>query len=117
MKLQILNNNYYLTLEEYSFNYRWIDYIIPQFFYWNWGSLPRVLWFISHPVMQPYVLAFLIHDFMYSNKWPKIPRKECDEFFLYNISLQNKIVWLLFYMWVRLFWKKHYKKDLPFKKI
>ena len=86
MKLQILDNNYYLTLEEYYFNYRGKTYKVPKSFYWDGGSLPRMFWFISHPVMKPYVEAFLEHDFFYSNKWPNISRKEADEFFLSRCS-------------------------------
>lgn len=117
MKLKILNNNYYLTLEDYYFTYKWNTYKIPEWFYWDWWSIPRIVWFISHPVMKPYVDLFLIHDWMYSNKCEiDMTRKEADEFFAYQVLHFSIIKWILFYIAVRLFWWFSFKKPLQFNK-
>jgi hypothetical protein len=117
MKLEFLKNNHIVLLTEFEFYYRWQTHIIDKWFITNWGTVPRILWMISHPFLYPYLIAFIIHDFMRSNKFKwEATRKECDEFFLYNISLHNKLIWILFYIWVRLSWGKTYKKDLPFDK-
>lgn len=117
MKLEFLKNNHIVLLTEFEFYYRWQTHIIPKWFITNGWNLPRALWVLSHPFLYPYLIWFIIHDFMRSNKFKlETTRKDCDEFFLYNISLHNKIIWLLFYIWVRLWWGKTFKKDLPFDK-
>ena len=118
MIIQFLKNNHVIILSELSFTYRWVKYTIEKWFITNGWSIPRILWAISHPFFYPFICAYLIHDYMYSNKFKLewLTRIECDEFFLYNLSLHNKLIWLLFYIWVR-FWGKHnFKKDLPFNK-
>lgn len=117
MKVRFLTNNHIKFLEEITFTYRWIIYTIEKWYITNGWSLPRLLWVLSHPFFYPYLLAYIIHDYMYSNKFKLvITRKEADEFFLYNLSLHNKIIWILFYIWVRIWWKKNFKTDLPFNK-
>jgi hypothetical protein len=117
MKIELLNNNYYLTKNEFEFYYKWKVYVINKWFYFNGWSIPRLLWAICHPFLYPYIIAFLIHDYMYSKKFPdKITRNECDKFFMQNLSLHNKIIWIIFYIWVYIWWKNNFKKDLPFDK-
>ena len=120
MKLLILPNNWYYTLEDLEYYRFWTKRIIKAGFYFNGWSLPRLLWFISHPLLMPYLYAFIIHDFEYSNKCEyKVTRQQADEFFLYNNIHQYKwwrIVSLLMYIWVRIFGWSHFKKDLPFNK-
>ena len=117
MKLKFLTNNYIVLLNEFEFYYRWQLITLPKGFISNGWSIPRLLWVLSHPFLYPFLIAYLIHDFMYSNKYPyEITRKECDRFFLHNISLHNKGIWLIFYLWVKYWWAKNFKRDLPFNK-
>lgn len=117
MKIEILKNNHLIILNELSFWYWWRLHIIEQWFITNGWSIPRLLWSISHPLLYPFLIAYIIHDFMYSNKFKWIViRKECDLFFLYNLCQTNKLIWILFYIWVRVWWRNNFKKDLPFEK-
>ena len=117
MKIEILKNNHIILLNKFEFYYWWQIITIPKGFITNGWSIPRFLWAISHPLLYPFLIAYIIHDYMYSKKFPyEITRIECDEFFLYNLSLNNKLIWLLFYLWVRYWWEKNFKKDLPFNK-
>jgi len=125
IKLEILKNNYYFTLEEYYFEYKWKIIKIPKWFYFDGWSLPRFLYFLAFPVEQPYLKHFMIHDFLYSKKsdkelfefWIKTNRKEIDLYFLKWISSISKIKWFLFYIWVYIFWGRYYKKDFNKEKI
>ena len=117
MKLEILENNYCFTLENVRYYFKWTKYTIKKWFYFNGGSIPRFLWSICHPLLQPYLKYFLLHDFHYSNKCKyKITRKEADEKLLNDLCRHNKLFWVFAYLAVRLFWKSNFKKDLPFKK-
>lgn len=120
MKLIILENNWYLTLEDIEYERFWKKRIIKAGFYFNGWSLPRLLWFISHPLYMPYLYAFIIHDFEYSNKCPyKITRKQADKFFKENCSNKYNSKYIeikTMYYWVRIFGWSYFKKDLPFSK-
>ena len=117
MKIETLDNWYIKTLEDIVYYRFWERHIIHKGFYCNGGSLPRLAWFISHPLLEPFLKRFIIHDWEYSNLCKyQVTRKQSDEFLLYNLSLHNKWVWLICYSWVRVFWKSHFKINLPFEK-
>jgi len=117
MKLDILKNNYCFTLEDLIYEYNWEEKVIKKGFYFNGGSIPRLAWSICHPLLQPYLAYFCKHDYHYSNKCPyPITRIESDQILLWDLCRHNKAFWISAYIAVRLFWKSHFKKDLPFKK-
>ena len=117
MKIDILKNNYCFTLEDLKDDYDLEDRVIKAWFYFNGWSIPRILWSICHPLLQPYLNAFCKHDFRYSKKCPyPITRVEADQRLLWDLCKHNKTFWISAYISVRLFWRSHFKKDLPFKK-
>lgn len=117
MKLDILPNNYCFTLEDLTYDYNLEVKTIKKGFYFNGWSIPRLMWAICHPLLQPYLAYFCKHDYHYSKKCDFIvTRLEADEILLYDLCIHNKAFWISAYIAVRLFWKRNFKKDLPFKK-
>ena len=119
MKLLILPNNRYITLEDITYIRNGKNRTIQAWFYFNGWSLPRILWFISHPLLMPYLVYFIIHDYEYSNLCHyEITRREADNYFLNGCySKWSKINSVIMYIWISLFWWLFRRKDLPFKKL
>lgn len=117
MKIDILKNNYCFTLQNIHYEYNWKKKAIKKGFYFNGWSIPRLMWSICHPLLQPYLRYFCIHDYHYSNKCNyNVTRIEADQRLLWDLCRHNKAFWISAYIAVRLFWKRNFKKDLPFKK-
>lgn len=115
--LRILENNWYILLTEINYFYKAANRIIPIDFYFNGGSIPRLFWWLCHPLLMPYLQYFAIHDRQYSKKCEyTLTRNEADLLLLYNICTHNKLLWIVVYIAVRVFWFFHFKKDLPFEK-
>lgn len=118
MKIQFYKkcwSDYWITLEEYVIpNCYWII-IIPEWFITDFWSIPKVFWWIAHPLEYPYYEAFIMHDYLYSClSWCN--RKDCDIMLFKKVEETSFIRALLFYIAVRIFWKHNFKRELPFKK-
>ena len=102
MKLDIYTyNNKNKLLNNYQFKYQDKQYTIPAGFEFDGGSIPRVFWFISHPLYYKYLEAFLIHDWFYSTG--HISRYKADKFFALMIMKHNIFKAVIFFLAVRLF--------------
>lgn len=95
------------TLLEPFIFYRWVkwsnDFIeIPAWFEFDGASLPRVFWFIWHPMWIDTLIAALVHDWLY--KQQKLPRERCDELFneVMLITEVKNTKRIIYYTWVRL---------------
>ena len=120
MKIQFYKQHrkkdYWQILEDLHYNTSYGRVIVPAWFVLDMGSIPRIVWRISHPLKYPEIIAFVLHDWRYSKKNNELTRKEADLEFFELLCINNKIKAYLFYYAVRLFWWFAYKKPLPFNK-
>lgn len=129
LKIKILKNNWYVLLEDYAFIFNSKKINIKKWFIFDWWSIPRFWWTLSHPLYQPYLVFFLEHDYLYSNKYKSglefdlLPEKErkqqlkkerndIDKFLYIQIKLYNNIFANIVYYTVKIFWSKHFRKDI-----
>jgi len=75
---------------------------IPEWFTFDWASLPRVFYIVWTPMATDTLIAALIHDFVY--KQQKLTREECDELFneVMLITWVRHLKRVIYYIWVRL---------------
>ncbi len=107
MKIEILNNWNAKTLEDINFiDLNGDEHTIKTGFEFDWGSLPRPLWFISHPFYYKFIKAFCVHDWLYDNN--KLSREHADQLFMNMVSKEEAFEAIIFYIGVRLFWSKFY---------
>jgi len=104
------NTKYVMILNQYEFEKDGQKYTIPQGFFFDGGSIPRIFWAISHPFFYKYLEAFLIHDFFYSNYFLErvkdgvykyVSRDEADQDF--KKRLKDPIIARYFYLAVKYF--------------
>lgn len=109
MKLDVMTDCDLNTLleDDYHFKAYGVQYTIPYGFTFDGWSIPRPLWFISHPLYYPYLEAFLIHDWFYETG--HISRLKADWDFAKRVAKINKFKGALFFIAVRIFWFRHYK--------
>lgn len=85
--------------------------IVPKNFVTDFGSIPRFLWIFFDKTR---FVSYILHDFLYSKKYCwNLNRKESDK--ILKEALKVEWMWFfkrnLVYLWVRLFWKKFFRKS------
>lgn len=108
---------YVELLEDTEFYYYWKTIKIDKWFFFDGGSIPRILWIVSHPLYYKYLQAYLIHDYLYSNfyisktsKDKRLSRLDAD--ILMRELINNKIIAWSFYCIIRLFGGLYYWRVL-----
>lgn len=86
--------------------------IIPDGFETDFASIPRFLWNVFPPHWQPYRKASVIHDYLYMDKNIVTSRAFADMEFrrLLIKDGTNRYVALLFWLMVRIFGGKRFKR-------
>jgi hypothetical protein len=110
--------DYWITTENIEFtNLKGEKEIIPKDFITDFGSYPRFIRIFYTPLNLTYLLANMQHDRRYSKKdtsW--MTRQQIDNEYLENGRKYWRVFPIIAFLWVRLFGKKHFKKDLSFDK-
>ena len=55
-------------------------FTIPEGYRTDFASIPRVVWSLFHPADPRWLVAALVHDWLYGAEW--CPRKQADDIFL-----------------------------------
>ena len=103
----------YKTKKEYVEIHKW--------FKTDFGSIPKILQGIFNPTRY---ISYILHDYLYSDFW-HIKKQESEWVIYLNYTRKDadkilrealKVEWASFierwliYIWVRIWWWKHYKK-------
>ena len=100
----------YNTKKEYVEIHKW--------FKTDFGSIPKFLQNIFNPTRY---ISYILHDYLYSKNWcikskvtisVNYTRKDADLILLEALKVEwaSFIERWLIYLWVRIWWAKHYKK-------
>lgn len=98
-----------ITLEELHFTFQGEWYIVPAGYASDGASVPRLLWRLLSPCIDPVTLApSICHDFLY--EWGIGTRYEADEWYMDALYRAGYPAWkcILTFIGIRLFGGSHY---------
>lgn len=94
-------------------------YVVPNRFFTDYASIPRVFWLISSPYDPQHRLSAVLHDYCYESRGGEpyfLNRKECDQLFLRAMESEGESWWRrhAIYNAVRTFGGFH-SRDIPWQ--
>lgn len=103
-----------LLLEPHYFDFNNSKLKIPSGFAFDGASIPRIFSFLLKPNDTDSLIAWLEHDFLYSNISWEVKRKDAD--ILFMLKLSPLLTRLFVYIWVRTWGWYSFKRDRNYQK-
>ena len=85
-----ISKNLWMTLEDFTFEYKDNNYLVPSGTKTDFASIPRFLWTFFPPIGK-YTQSAVLHDHLVVEK--KLSWKECADVFLEAMKVQGVSEW------------------------